>query len=532
MNNRKLTLAGGGAGGVGALFNSDGDNTWSGPVELAANASIGAAAGSSVTLDGGVLGALDLTKIGEGTLNFPTVDPPNNQARTIITEGTVDVDGALGEVFLDGGTLAGTGQVGVISTTGDGGAINPGDPSDPTGTLFADGGVLDANNSFVVDLVDAATADNDLLFINDPFGTIDLGFATLGGTSDLDIDINDSFTILQTANPNGIIGRFAGFLTNPEQGGDFATISYIDGVKYVVDYFPDHIVVTRELANVSITVTPSVAEPVYGQPVTFTAVLTPEPGAPAASGVVTFTLDSDTFVRQIVNGVATFNATENAPLLLGSHTIQVDYTGIDGNGQVVFNPATAGPNQIDVDAADTTTTISVSVAAPVFGENIAITAVVSSVVNPQAPNTLLPQGSVSFFDGPTLLGTVTLEQRGSATFNTSSLSSPLPVGSHVFRAVYNSDGSPDNYDVEHVLDHHALHHQGEHADERGVLGEPHRLRPARDLHRDGRLVAPGSGVPTGTVELPRQRCAPGHGHCQRLRHRDLHDHRGSAGRGA
>ena len=499
VDNRELTLAGAGSGGMGALFNSDGDNTWSGPVELAANASVGAAAGSSVTLDGGVVGAQDLTKIGQGTLHFPTTDPPNNQTRTIITEGTVDVDGALGEVVLNGGTLAGTGQVGVVTTTGNGGSVNPGDSADPTGTLFGDGAVLDANNSFVVDLVDAATANNDLLFINDPFGTIDLGFATLDGTSDLGIAIGDSFTILQTANPNGIIGRFAGFLTDPEVGGDSATISYIDGVKYVVDYFPDHIVVTRELANVSITVTPSVAEPVYGQPVTFTAVLTPEPGAPAASGVVTFTLDSDTFVRQIVNGVATFDATESSALLLGAHTIQVDYTGIDGNGQVVFNPATAGPNEIIVEAANTTTTISASVAAPVFGQNIALTAIVSSVVNPQAPNTLLPQGSVSFFDGPTLLGTVALNAAGSATFNTSSLNPQLQVGSHVFRAVYNSDGSPDNYETSTSSTITRFVAKASTQTSVATSGSPTVFGQPVTFTATVVSLAPGSGVPTGNV---------------------------------
>jgi autotransporter-associated beta strand protein len=500
VQNRKLTLSGLGDLSLGALFNSAGDNTWSGPVDLAADASIGALLGTSVTLSGGVTGAAsELDVLAPGTVIFPAGSPTNEQQRTNIHDGTVQVDGEIGEVVLHGGTLAGTGQVGLVFSSGNGGTVNPGSPSDPTGTLTSDGGVLGADNTFHVDLVDAATADNDVLVVDNPFATIDLGFATLGGTSALDIDINDSFTILQTANPNGIIGRFAGFLTNPEAGGDFATIAYIDGVKYVVDYFPDHIVVTRELANVSIEVTPSVAAPVYGQPVTFTAVLTPEPGAPAASGFVTFTLDSDTFVREIVNGVATFDATENAPLLLGNHTIQVDYTGVDANNQIVFNPASAGPNPIVVAAANTTTTISASVAAPVFGQDIALTAIVESAVDPQAPNTLLPQGTVSFFDGSTLLGTVPLDATGSATFNTSTLNPQLPVGSHVFRAVYNSDGTPDNYEtstsstVTRFISKASTQTSVVSSGSPTVFGQPVTFTATVIS------LAPGSGVPTGTV---------------------------------
>ena len=286
---------------MGALFNSAGDNTWSGGVVLASNASVGAAAGTSVTLDGGVAGrAADLTKVGEGTLNFPTAAPPNNQARTIVTEGTVDVDGAVGDVVLDGGTLAGTGQVGVVSTTGDGGTDQSGRPGRPDRHALERRRLCStSNNAFFVDLVDAATADNDLARSS----TIRSGRSTSASRPSTArptwaSQIGDQFTILQTANPNGVRRPVRGLRRPiPRPAAIFATIAYIDGVKYVVDYFTDHVVVTRELANVAITLTPAIPNPVYGQPETFTAILTPEPGAPPASGVVTFTLDGDDFRR-------------------------------------------------------------------------------------------------------------------------------------------------------------------------------------------------------------------------------------------
>src|SRR5205823_722653 len=61
-----------------------------------------------------------------------------------------------------------------------------------------------------------------------------------------------------------------------------------------------------------------------------------------------------------------------------------------------------------------------------------------------------PTGTVSFFDGTTLLGSGTLSTTGgvtTATFQTSTLSVSLTPGSHNIKAVYNSDGTPDNYDT-------------------------------------------------------------------------------------
>jgi fibronectin-binding autotransporter adhesin len=66
-----LSLAGSGVGGVGALQNAAGTNTWTGAVTLTANTFIGVAGGSQLTISGrigqsGTTGSL--TKIGSGTL--------------------------------------------------------------------------------------------------------------------------------------------------------------------------------------------------------------------------------------------------------------------------------------------------------------------------------------------------------------------------------------------------------------------------------------------------------------------------------
>ena len=103
-------------------------------------------------------------------------------------------------------------------------------------------------------------------------GSINLGGASLAGLTTPDVVTGNQFTILQTG-ANGVIGHFAGQSTTPVAGGTTATIAYIDNQKFVVDYFSDHVVLTRQLANVTLALAPSVASPVYGQPETFIATL-------------------------------------------------------------------------------------------------------------------------------------------------------------------------------------------------------------------------------------------------------------------
>src|SRR5262249_6052684 len=149
---------------------------------------------------------------------------------------------------------------------------------------------------------------------------------------------------------------------------------YIGGVKFVVDYFANKVELTRELANVSITLTPSAPSPVYGQPETFTATLTPEPGAPVVSGQVVFTLDGTAQPAvTLVNGVATFDATAAGPLSVGPHTIQVDYNGRDAANNIVFNPASTNSN-FTVSAAGTTTTLTTSIVTPIYGQDFTLKA--------------------------------------------------------------------------------------------------------------------------------------------------------------
>ena len=81
-----LSLNGSGINGAGALENFRGDNTASGAITLAADSTIGAGAGTRLTLTGGITGARALTLAGAGTLHIATT--PLGAVNTLTKIGT------------------------------------------------------------------------------------------------------------------------------------------------------------------------------------------------------------------------------------------------------------------------------------------------------------------------------------------------------------------------------------------------------------------------------------------------------------
>ncbi|WP_030355945.1 Ig-like domain-containing protein [Streptomyces scopuliridis] len=82
--------------------------------------------------------------------------------------------------------------------------------------------------------------------------------------------------------------------------------------------------------------------------------------------------------------------------------------------------------------AATTTALTSAPNPSTFGQPVTLTATVAAV----PPGAGTPTGTVSFFDGATLLGTATLSG-GVTTLTTTTLS----IGSHSLTAVYNGDAS-------------------------------------------------------------------------------------------
>jgi hypothetical protein len=172
-------------------------------------------------------------------------------------------------------------------------------------------------------------------------------------------------------------------------------------------------------ANATSTALVSSANPsTVGQAVTFTATVTATSGTGTPTGTVTFMDGATTLGTVALSG--TTAAFSTSSLAAGNHTITATYSG-DATFSASTSPALA---QAVNQAASTNTALTSSVNPSNVGQPVTFTATVSSSAG-------TPTGSVSFKDGPTLIGTATLAA-GVAAFTTSSLT----LGTHTITATY------------------------------------------------------------------------------------------------
>ncbi len=180
--------------------------------------------------------------------------------------------------------------------------------------------------------------------------------------------------------------------------------------------------VLKQVVNQNSTttsLTSSLDPSIYGQAVTFTATVTGQNGTP--TGTVSF-YDGTTFLGTgtLSNGVATYGT---SALSVGSHSMTAVYGG-DTN----FSGSTSNVLKQVVNQASTTTALRSSRNPSNYGQAVTFHATITG----QYGGT--PTGTVSFYDGTTLLGTGTLKN-GAATYTISALS----AGSHSMTAVYGGD---------------------------------------------------------------------------------------------
>jgi hypothetical protein len=176
------------------------------------------------------------------------------------------------------------------------------------------------------------------------------------------------------------------------------------------------------------TLTASANSTFYGQPVTFTATITPVTTLTAdIGGTVQFLVDGADFGNPVaVSGGKAIVTTGAIPA--GTHTLMAFYSG-DFN----YNDSSVSRSQT-VKQASTTTGLAPSSSNPVFGQDVTLTATVAPVTT----NTgLPPSGTVTFLNGTTVLGTATPDSSGKATFDTTA----LPVGKLSITASYGGDNN-------------------------------------------------------------------------------------------
>jgi Big-like domain-containing protein/BACON domain-containing protein len=194
------------------------------------------------------------------------------------------------------------------------------------------------------------------------------------------------------------------------------------------------VTLTVTMANTTTAVTSSVNPSIFGQPVTFTATVSPvAPSTGTPTGTVSFFDGANPIpciaAGTLASGVATCTTSS---LPVASHTISTSYPGdanfIGSVGSLIGNPEV-------VTQASTSTTVTSSQNPQTAGQAVTFTATVSAV----APGTGTPTGTVTFLDGGspiacTAPGTLS---GGVATCTTSALA----PGSHTITTSYSGDGN-------------------------------------------------------------------------------------------
>jgi cyclophilin family peptidyl-prolyl cis-trans isomerase len=243
-------------------------------------------------------------------------------------------------------------------------------------------------------------------------------------------------------------------------------------------------------AATTTTVSPSPASSVFGQPVTWTATVTPSGTATGTpTGMVTFKEGNLLLGTATLNssGVATFTPSASPTsqvtvLTPGTHTITATYSG-DAN----FSVSTGTAAALTVSPASTSVAVAFSPTASVSGQSVTITA----TVTPTAPGSGTPSGMVTFQEGANTLGTALVNDKGVATFSTTTLA----VGSHTITASYAGDPKfTANTGTGTLAVSKA-------ATTVTVSSSPAAPTPGETVTITATVTAtaPGAGVPTGTV---------------------------------
>jgi hypothetical protein len=300
------------------------------------------------------------------------------------------------------------------------------------------------------------------------------------GTPTGTVTFEDGGSVLGTGalNASGV----ATFTTTHLSLGSHAITSVYGGdTKFAASTSPE-LDVTVNQASTSTALTSSANPSVFGQNVTLTAKVTPvAPGSGTPTGSVEF-LDGGTELSEVnLNGGT---ATLPVTFSLGSHSITAVYSGDDN-----FTTSISSLVSQNVNQAKSNTTLTSSANPSAFGQMVTFTAQVAAT----DPGTGIPSGSVTFLDGTTQLGIVPLTG-GSASLTTAGLTR----GSHSITAKYSGD-------ADFLASNSAVTGQNVNQATTQTIVTP---SPSASIFGQSvtftaqvSAVAPGAGVPTGSVDF-------------------------------
>jgi uncharacterized protein (TIGR03437 family) len=222
-----------------------------------------------------------------------------------------------------------------------------------------------------------------------------------------------------------------------------------------------------------ITATPNPPSP--GQTVMFTVTIQGGPGGRTPGGTMQF-LDGTTPLGAVTvkNGVATFGVV----LSIGTHNIQIVYSGDS------LYPGASDTYGITVAKYGPSATLSASPSPSVFGQPVTLTGTVTG----QAAGVAGPTGQVRFLEGGTVLGTADLADGAFSLPSTG-----LAPGAHTIMVLFGGDGSYGSawativVNVRQASTVTAVTASG--------------TGPQVTLTGAVKVVAPGAGIPSGTVQF-------------------------------
>jgi hypothetical protein len=236
-------------------------------------------------------------------------------------------------------------------------------------------------------------------------------------------------------------------------------------------------------ASTGTTVAPSSSTVTIGDPVTFTASVSPS----AAGGTVQFKVDGSDFgaAQPLSGGTATSQAFGTGTLTIGNHTVQAVY---NGDADYFGSTSAVATFRVRNPLLPSTTTELATPSAVVTGQTVTLSADVAGAGSDPVT------GSVTFTDGATVLGEVALDGAGHAELALADLA----VGTHGIVASYSGD------DVYNASSSAPATVTVAKADVQVGLSVPDDHTVAGQAVSVTATVgpqAPGAGTPTGTVQL-------------------------------
>lgn len=367
------------------------------------------------------------TMVATTTTVVATSKTPSTIGQSITFTATVTPSDVTGNVtFKDGATTLGTGTlngsgIATFTTT----ALAQG-PHTITAVFPGDPFHFTSTSQPITQLIQAAALPPTTTTITSNNNPSTVGqFITLTATvlpSDATgtVTFTEGSFVLATVALNGS-GQASISSSSFAAGSHFITATYSGDATHELSVSPIFTQVVNGIAT-STALTSSLNPSNAAQSVTFTATVTPS----GATGNVTFR-DGATILGSVAlnpSAVATFTT---ASLTAGSHSITATYDGsvtyAQSTSPVVTQLVNAGPS-----LTPTTIALTSSPNPSTFGHPANFTATIS-------PSTAT--GTVDFFEGNTLLGTMPVDDTGHAKL----MLLTLAPGPHVITAVYSGDAT-------------------------------------------------------------------------------------------